>query len=418
MQSKAITVGDLVSATRQELIRVGYTESSRLEIERVWNQLEGYVRTRRIEHFSWDVAREFLEHRYQIDIDTALPLSASNEDRLRAINLLLDFQNRQAVSIRRKRKHYRFAQQFQQPFDAFMRHRHELGLSHRTLESDIIYLERFSAYLDDRGVRRLLDADNELVIDFLRFCAATYSKATLYCTSCLLRVLLRFLYEEGLTAGNLALAIPKMRYDKQAKVPSFYSPEEIHRLLEAVDRGNPRGKRDYAILTIASRLGLRAGDICALTFGSLRWDTNTIELQQQKTDSPAVLPLLNEVGESVIDYLKYGRPHSETDVVFLRLHAPIGPLTAPTLHSIVTHYMNRAGIGVPGGRKHGPHALRHSLASAMLRQHTPLPVIADVLGHSDTSTALTYLKIDTLQLRTRALEVPPLQTIWIGGEFA
>lgn len=80
--------------------------------------------------------------------------------------------------------------------------------------------------------------------------------------------------------------------------------------------------------------------------------------------------------------------------------------------------MNKAGIGVPGGRKHGPHALRHSLASAMLRQHTPLPVIADVLGHSDTSTALTYLKIDTLQLRTRALEVPPLQTIWIGGEFA
>lgn len=120
MQSKAITVGDLVSATRQELIRVGYTESSRRELERAWNQLEGYVRTRRIEHFSWDVAREFLEHRYQIDIDTALPLSASNEDRLRAINLLLDFQNRQAVSIRRKRKHYRFARQFQQPFDDFM----------------------------------------------------------------------------------------------------------------------------------------------------------------------------------------------------------------------------------------------------------------------------------------------------------
>lgn len=418
MELKAVPVGELIDATRIELVRVGYTELSRTAIERTWNQLEEYAHFGRIESFSREVARAFLDDRYQIDLDTTSTLSASDADRLRSINLLLDFQKNQAVSIRRKRRQYRFAPQFEHPFGAFMHHRQELGFSHRTLESDIIYLERFSAYLDGRGVRRLADVDNMLVLDFLRFSAAKYSKATVYCTSCLIRVLLRFLYEKNLTTTNLAIAIPKLRYDKQAKAPSTYTPEEIQRLLEAVDRGNPKGKRDYAILMIASRLGLRAGDICGLTFNNFRWDTNTIEFPQQKTGVPITLPLLNDVGEAMIDYLRHGRPSVETDVIFLRLHAPVSALKAPTIHSIVTQYMNKARIDIPKGKKHGPHALRHSLAGAMLRHHTPLPVIADVLGHSDTTTASTYLKIDVPQLRALALEVPSMQTIWMGGEFA
>jgi site-specific recombinase XerD len=150
-------------------------------------------------------------------------------------------------------------------------------------------------------------------------------------------------------------------------------------------------------------------------FDNFKWESNTIELKQAKTGEPIVLPLLNDVGEAVIDYIKYGRPTVETNKVFLRLSAPIGRMKAPTLHSIVTQYMNKAGILIPEGKKHGPHALRHSLASALLHNNTPMPVISEILGHTDSQTTSAYLKIDTLHLREYALDVPSIKVMLAGG---
>jgi site-specific recombinase XerD len=90
-------------------------------------------------------------------------------------------------------------------------------------------------------------------------------------------------------------------------------------------------------------------------------------------------------------------------------------MKAPTLHSIVTHYLNKAGIPIPEGKKHGPHALRHSLASALLNNDTPMPVISEILGHKDSQTTSTYLKIDILHLRSYALDVPPVKVVYMGG---
>lgn len=168
-------------------------------------------------------------------------------------------------------------------------------------------------------------------------------------------------------------------------------------------------------MLIAIRLGVRASDICKLTFDNFKWESNTIEFRQSKTGDTIVLPLLNDVGQAVIDYIKYGRPTVETDKVFLRLFAPIGQMKAPTLHSIVTQYMNKAGICITKGKKHGPHALRHSLASALLENDTPMPVISEILGHTDSKTTSTYLKIDTLNLRKYALDVPPIKVVLLGG---
>ncbi len=198
--------------------------------------------------------------------------------------------------------------------------------------------------------------------------------------------------------------VPTVKCSKKSQIPSAYSQEEIRDLLACVDRGNPKGKRDYAILLIAIRLGMRASDICELTFDNFKWEFNTIELIQGKTDKAIVLPLLNDVGEAVIDYIKYGRPTVQENEVFLRLSAPIERMKAPTLHSIVTQYMNKAGIQIPEGKKHGPHSLRHSLASALLHNNTPMPIISEVLGHTDSNTTSVYLKIDVLHLREYAFK--------------
>ena len=413
MDVEQLTLANLIKKTKDELVKTRFSKLTLEGIERVWNNLEQYSRNKGINYFSIDHAMIFLREKYHF---TETERSASiNQHRLRAIQLLADFQTHQRIFIRRKQKRYQFAKSFEDIFLEFMDFRKSAGISSRTLESYTIYLERFSRYLSNQEVNHVAGIDVKHVHGFIQSSSAVYSISTIYCTCCLLRVLFRYLFQQKMITEDLSITVPSIRCSKKSKIPSAYSQKEIRQLLACVDRGNPKGKRDYAILLIAIRLGIRATDICKLTFDNLKWESNTIEFKQNKTGDPIVLPLLNDVGEAVIDYIKYGRPAVETNNVFLRLCAPIGRLKAPTLHSIVTHYMNKSGILIPNGKKHGPHALRHSLASALLQNNIPMPVISEVLGHADSQTTSTYLKIDILNLRKYSLDVPPIKVVLAGG---
>jgi integrase len=212
--------------------------------------------------------------------------------------------------------------------------------------------------------------------------------------------------------------VPKIRYSKKAKIPSAYTKNEVEHMISCIDRGNPKGKRDYALILLAARLGLRASDIASLTFSSLKWDKNIIEVVQQKTGEPVVLPLLNDVGEALIDYIRYSRPKSDEPFVFLKLNAPNDVMRAKSIHTVVHTRLKSAGIKIPQGKKHGPHALRHSLASALLENDVPMPVITETLGHTDTDSTSIYMKINISKLRECAVEVPPFFHAcenWIGG---
>jgi integrase len=139
---------------------------------------------------------------------------------------------------------------------------------------------------------------------------------------------------------------------------------------------------------------------------------------QHKTGEAVVLPLLNDVGEAVIDYIRYSRPKSDEPFVFLKLNAPNDVMRANSIHSTVYTRLKAAGIHIPPGKRHGPHALRHSLASALLENDVPMPVISEALGHSDTDSTSVYMKIDISKLRGCAVEVPEFfhgYGNWLGG---
>jgi site-specific recombinase XerD len=291
---------------------------------------------------------------------------------------------------------------------SFLAYRNAGGYSPDTISDDRIYLGRFQKYLDAVGRTDLSELSQADILGFIK--VLSYStKATIHCTLCSLRGFLRYLAREGILAVDWSYLVPKDGYKKEAKLPTTYAKEEIERMLSAVDRGNPKGKRDYAMLLIACRLGLRASDICGLSFDHLLWNENLIVLRQEKTKKRIELPLLAEVGNAIIDYLKYGRPASQLPYVFLPAGNEHRRLQEPTLHSIVGFYLRRAGIANVEKKKHGPHALRHSLAGFLLQQKTPLPVISEVLGHSSTEVTKTYLRIDMEHLRLCALDVPPVQ---------
>ena len=332
-------------------------------------------------------------------------LSIRDKSVIRCANVLIEYHLTGMIPYRIKPQQKLLQGKIGEDIYAFIENCRSLGLSPNTIRNKEIYLRRFHKYLDTEGRKDLFELTQADILGFIKVLSFS-TKATIHCTLCCLRVFLKYLACENILSCDWSYLVPKDNYKKEAKLPSTYTKEEILRMLLAVDRGNPKGKRDYAMLLLACRLGLRASDICGLTFDNLLWQENLITLIQEKTKKRIELPLLPEVGNAIIDYLKYGRPVSQLTYVFLHANNGYRRLREPTLHSIVSSYLHRAGIADIEKKKHGPHALRHSLAGILLQKKTPLPVISEVLGHSSTETTKIYLQIDMENLRQCAMEVP------------
>jgi site-specific recombinase XerD len=192
---------------------------------------------------------------------------------------------------------------------------------------------------------------------------------------------------------------------RDGRLPSVWRSADVEALLAAVDRGSPKGKRDYAILVLACRLGMRVSDIRGLCLEHLHWREGRIEMAQTKTGAPLVLPLSEEVGAALIDYLQHGRPVTHHREVFLRLKAPVEPFgNNDNLHHILTFYRQRAGIALPAQARKGLHSLRHTLATRLLEAGTALETIAGILGHLSPESTQIYAKVDIETLRRAALD--------------
>ena len=191
-----------------------------------------------------------------------------------------------------------------------------------TLEGHRLYLHYFIIHLNRFKIESVADINEEHI---LRFLASITNNKT--CIASSLRMFLRFLYAEKKTHHDLSYVLSGYKFTKREKLPSVYRKEEIAQIESSVNRASGVGKRDYAILLLASRLGLRASDIAQLEFSNFDWDKNIIRLRQSKTGREIELPLLVEVGEAIISYLKYGRQQSALANIFLSARAPYRPMT-------------------------------------------------------------------------------------------
>ncbi|AGY77276.2 tyrosine-type recombinase/integrase [Clostridium autoethanogenum] len=165
------------------------------------------------------------------------------------------------------------------------------------------------------------------------------------------------------------------------------------------------GKRDFAVILLAGELGIRSGDIVRLKLSNIHWEHNTIEFIQYKTKIFNQLPLLENIKYALLDYLKNSRPDTKSDIIFIGIRNGGRQLTNTCIHRIVSKYFIKSNIDI-SKRKHGPHAMRHSLASNLLHNNTPMHIIKEVLGHSNLNTTRMYLNINIDALRTVSLEVP------------
>ncbi len=272
--------------------------------------------------------------------------------------------------------------------------------SEPTLKEHRRVLSYFIKHLSFKSIFHISEINEEHVLTFLS--SSQNCKDKFLNT---MRLFCRYLYERKFIDRNIEYVIGRNNFPKREKIPSVYDAEEVKQIEEAVDQASAVGKRDYAMLLLASRLGLRSSDIAGLQFASLDWDKNIICLSQYKTKREIELPLLTDVGEAIINYLKYGRSKSYSQHVFLTACAPYRPVNRMIINGAISRIIKSSNVNIQN-RKFGPHAMRHSLASQLLRNGTTLPIISETLGHVNTQTTMNYLRIDINNLMRCTLDIP------------
>lgn len=281
----------------------------------------------------------------------------------------------------------------------------ERGLSTATV---INYSPTVHRFLEERfgaGEVKLNDLSAPDVHRFLLRQAPRVSRGRAKLLATALRSFFRFLRQRGDITSDLASAIPATTNWRLTGLPLSLGPEEVEALLDNCDQDTVLGQRDYAILLLLARLGLRAGEVVALTLDDLDWDTGTL-IVHGKGNRQERLPLPEDVGEAVANYLHGSRPHCATRRVFIRLQAPhCGFSSSVAIDDVVRRALERTGLNP---EHKGAHLLRHSLATRLLGSGASLEQIAQLLRHAHPQTTEIYAKVDLQALR--ALAQP-----WPGG---
>jgi integrase/recombinase XerD len=282
----------------------------------------------------------------------------------------------------------------------------ERGNAEATVTAKDKAASRFLGYLDETGADDLAALSVRDVSGFLLRQRGLRRK-TIASLRSSLADFLAFLAAGGRAPRGLADRLPPQRHLRHESEPHLWTAEEIRRLLTVIDRQSAVGKRDYAMILMAARLGLRISDLRQLELGDLDWRAKTLTIVQRKTGRPLSLPLLDDIGWAVIDYVRHGRPETACAKVFIKHSYPFDAFGgSSSVACRLSRYAARAGIEFPPGQACGMHSLRGALAVAMIGNGAPMPVISAVLGHASSDTTQAYyLRFDVERLRCCALDV-------------
>jgi site-specific recombinase XerD len=290
-----------------------------------------------------------------------------------------------------------------QAFKTYLRN--ERALAERTIAYHVLFTRRFLTNRFGKGrvvLSRLSAGD---VVRFVQRQILRLHRNRAKLLTSALRSFLNYVRFRGDITSDLAAAVPSVAAWSMTSIPRAIPAGAVRQLLASIDRRTQAGRRDYAILLLLARLGLRASEVAFLELDDIDWAAGELRVRG-KGDQCTAMPLSAEVGKALVSYLRHGRPQSTSRRVFLRLKAPFrGFLRSEAITSLVANALARAGIKSPSK---GAHQFRHALAVQMLRHGASLSEIGQVLRHRNPQTTTIYAKVDLEALR-------PLALPWPGG---
>lgn len=409
MKEKLNKLEALLSRFYSELEERGYAKSSYYMYRAAGARLIKWCDRNSITEYDEDVGKRFCEY-----VDVFYKGKRNDkwgQQNIRFVRLLNSLQKGDDFEYRKPNLPYYFRDETLQLVNRFLEYcGASLLLSKTSIRDKRSILSRFDRFLEEEGGVSIKAIDTDIVEHFITSCATQLSRLRFKST---LQQFFRFLYKSEETNVDLSTCILKEPHvAHENKLPTTYSEEEIKLIIGGIDRNSPIGKRDYLILLLAAEYGMRASDISTVRIDQVDWDKNTISIIQRKTRVPVSFPLLSSVGNAIIDYLRNGRPETKCPNIVLRHDAIYKglPMTSSSIFSAVARAIKRSGIPDWKSRRHGPHSLRHSLATNLLKQSVSIPIISSVLGHKCIESTRVYVGVDIEMLRKCCLDIPELRS--------
>lgn len=400
MNIETVSLPQLSEEVIQFLSEKRYSNKTLEHYQCTYHQLLLYLNERSINSFSQETGLLFINEHY--DAKKAASNRTYYTNLVRRINVLFVFYETGTVTTNCIINNQCKLNTLQSIYDFYVKEQQKRDLAYKTIETKKRKIKDFLLFLEIQGLTSLTNlsaTDIYKYIDTKKNCRVSTREGILYA----LRDALNIFADNGLCNDALKSLFPQISTHSESPVPSCFSVEEIQKILLSVDRTSSIGKRDYAVLLLASFLGIRAGDIRDMKISSIKWGTETIEFIQSKTKRFLQIPLPFEVKLALLDYIKNSRPKSDSDYLFLKHCAPYEAFDKNNAFwYILQKYLKDVELN---GRKHGLHSLRFSAAGNMLSNGTSITTICNVLGHCYSDTTNHYLKIDIRNLRKAALEV-------------
>ena len=276
------------------------------------------------------------------------------------------------------------------------------GLARSTISRQRCTAQYFLQHLDEEGMR-LKTVQAAQIESYICKAGKRLSRATLHNEISVLREFLRFLATDGRAPEGLASQIDTPRLYRLEQLPRFLPWETVRAFLRSIDRTSAKGLRDYAMFLLMATYGLRSSEVAAITLDDIRWRQGSLRIHQSKTSSLLELPLTNEVSCALVKLLKRTPPPAPYRNIFLRMRAPIGVMKPTAIAEAFASLVRKSGLDIS---LQGPHCLRHSLATHLLKNGTPFKTIGDILGHRSPASTSTYLRLASEDLREVPLAVP------------
>ena len=396
------TVSQLAEGALAELEKQHYARISILHFKQAFARLERYAEVNGKTFLTDSLASRYLLDVFGWDSNSNVKPTALITYQQRAVRILKCYEANRSIPGRvfsRKEPPPCFIHHF----DLFMAECVSRNLSKRTIETRFIDIYDLLIYAQKKGILNIDEIEVMFLDEYLSM-RSSQAPGSMPRILSSLRCFLRCMFVNRCISHDLSFFLPSRSRYPAKPVQKLWTGEEVKNLLSCVERSDSIGKRDFAIMLLILRYGMRSGDIVNLKLTDIHWESMSIKFQQEKTSVPNTLPIFDDTGWALADWITNARPQqASSNHVFVRLSAPYSGLD--NIYSLLRTRMQFAGVTTSNCGKSGAHSLRHALASNMLAESVPVHVISAVLGHSSSTSTMVYLHSDIEGLRQCALDV-------------